>query len=462
MVFKEDIPKYIQIAKHMKKLIDNGVIKDGEKLPAIRGLSSFLDVNNDTIVSAYKRLQAEGYAVQKMGSGTYAKKREINKRFKREYSEAIKKIVGGKIKNYIDFAGETSSGDYFPINNFKEVINQVIDRDGCDALIFQEPLGFEGLRKSINKHFWNDSESIDNILIVSGAQQGIDIISKALINVNDNVIVEKPTYGGALSVFTFRGANVIDVKMDNDGINLEEFEKILKKSYVKCFYTMSYFQNPTGISYSEEKKKKILKLAKEYDFYIVEDDYLSELIFDHNIQYKSFKSLDEDHRVIYIKSFSKIFLPGIRLGYVIAPKAVKEQIENSKVNTDISTSSLMQRALDLYIIKGYWKEYINKLKVMYQERYIFMEEAINNILSNKITFYSPGGGLNFYIKLNESSKIKSDELFHKCRRQKVLITPGVLFYKKYDDGLNYFRVGYSQTDREKITKGMEIIEKILR
>jgi DNA-binding transcriptional MocR family regulator len=329
-------------------------------------------------------------------------------------------------------------------------------------LIFQEALGFEGLRKSISRFFWQDKVAIDDIIIVSGAQQGIDIASKALLNINDNVIIEKPTYSGALSVFTFRGSNIFEIDMDNDGINIQEFENVLKKSYIKCFYTMSYFQNPTGISYSLEKKKKILKLAKEYDFYIIEDDYLSELIYSQNIQYQSFKSLDKYNRVIYIKSFSKIFLPGIRLGYLIAPKNIKDQIENSKVNTDISTSSLMQRALDLYIIKGYWREYINQLKNEYFIRYTLMEDLIKNILGDKVSFISPGGGLNFYLKINEKIKIKSDLLFKKCKNEKVLITPGVMFYKKYDDGLDFFRIGYSQTDQYKIRKGLEVIDKILK
>lgn len=460
--FSEEIPKYIQIARHIKKLIDTGLIRDGEKLPPIRKLALFLYVNNDTIVNSYKKLQNEGYAVQKMGSGTYAKKNEENRKLKRDYAETFKKISGEVSNSYIDFAGETSCNVFFSINNFKNVINEVIDRDGVNALIFQEALGFEGLRKSISKYFWNNKLSIEDILIVSGAQQGIDIISKAIINVNDNVIVEKPTYNGALFVFKWRGANIFEVNMQEDGIDIESFKSILKKNRIKCFYTMSYFQNPTGMTYSIEKKKEILYLAEKYDFYIIEDDYLSELIYNPNIKYESFRSLDTNDRVIYIKSFSKIFLPGIRLGYLISPKEIKEQIENSKVNTDISTSSLMQRALDVYIKKGYWKNYINKLRSMYSKRYIYMETCINDILKDKVSFKSPGGGFNFYLKINSNISMTSDKLFYKCKREKVLISPGVLFYRNKDDGLKFFRLGYSQTEETKIKRGIEIINKILK
>jgi DNA-binding transcriptional MocR family regulator len=461
-VFNEEITKYMQIARHIKKLIDKGVIRDGEKLPSIRKLASFLSVNNDTIINTYKKLQDEGYALQKMGSGTYAKKKEDNRRLKKDYNDTFKKIRGETSNGYIDFAGETSCNVFFPIGNFKEVINEVIDRDGVDALIYQETLGFEGLRKSISKYFWNSNLEIEDVLIVSGAQQGIDIISKSIINVNDNVIVEKPTYNGALFVFKWRGANIFEIDMENDGINLGKFKQILKKNRIKCFYTMSYFQNPTGMTYSREKKKEILKLAKKYDFYIVEDDYLSELIYNTNIKYESFRSLDKNDRVIYIKSFSKIFLPGIRLGYLISPREIREQIESSKVNTDISTSSLMQRALDLYIIKGYWKEYINKLREIYIKRYVYMESCIYDILKDKVSFESPGGGFNFYLKINSNISINSDKLFYECKRNKVLISPGVLFYRNKDDGLKFFRLGYSQTDEIEMKKGIEIIDKILR
>lgn len=459
--FLEEVPKYVQIAKHIKKLIDVGKVKDEEKLPPIRKLADFLHVNNDTIVSAYKKLEHEGYAVQKIGSGTYAKKKDANRRIKREYTETFKKIMDKDSNEYIDFAGETSCDIFFPMYNFKEVINEVMDRDGVNALVYQETLGFEGLRRSISKYFWQGKIALKDILIVTGAQQGIDIASKAIINVNDNVIVEKPTYNGALFVFKWRGANVFEVPIEDDGINLEAFEKILKKNYIRCFYTMSYFQNPTGMSYSREKKLEILRFAEKYDFYIIEDDYLSELIFDENVSYESFKSLDKNDRVIYIKSFSKIFLPGIRLGYMIVPKKLKEAIVSSKVNTDISTSSLMQRALDLYIIKGYFREYIKKLKSIYQDRYMLMENSIKGILKDKVSFKSPGGGFNFYLKISDYVKINSDELFYKCKSEKILISPGVLFYRNNDDGLRYFRIGYSQTDDFKIKNGIEKINKIL-
>lgn len=458
--FEEEIPKYIQIANNIKKLIDKKEINDGEKLPPIRELSKGIGVNNVTIVNAYKKLKNEGYAFQKVGSGTFAKRKDMLYIFNREYSKCFKKIKTDDINKIIDFAGETSTEVYFPIDEFKVIINKVLDRDGANALIMQEPLGYEELRKTINNEFWESKIAIENILIVSGAQQGIDIASKAILNINDNVIVEKPTYGGALSVFKWRKANIFEVKLEEDGIDIEAFEEVLKKNKIRCFYTMSYFHNPTGISYSREKKLKLLALARKYDFYIIEDDYLSELIYEDDVIHEPFRKLDKNDRVIYIKSFSKIFLPGIRLGYIIAPDIFRESLQNSKINTDIATSTLMQRALELYIKEGYFKGHIGFLKEEYKKRYKLMGSLIEKELGRKVKFIDPKGGLNFYIKLNDR-EITSKTLFYKLKNKGVYITPGVIFYRYPKDGDYSFRIGFAQVSEEKIINGIKLIREEL-
>ena len=458
--FKEEIPKYVQIANHIKRLIDNKDISDGEKLPTIRELADILEVNNVTIVNAYKKLKSDGYAFQKVGSGTYAKRKELTSLFNREYSKIFKNMLPEELERIIDFTGETNTEVYFPISEFKSVINKVLDRDGANALIIKEPLGYEKLRETINKSFWNNKLDLDNILIVSGAQQGIDIASKAIVNINDNVIVEKPTYGGALSVFKWRRANIFEVEIKEDGVDLEEFEEILKKNKISCFYTMSYFQNPTGISYSREKKLKLLELSKKYDFYIIEDDYLSELIYDNNIIHEPFKKLDKYERVIYIKSFSKIFLPGIRLGYMVTTASFNEIIQSSKINTDITTSSLMQRALELYISEGFWKEHIAYQCREYKKKYKLIKSLIENELFDKITYIDPKGGLYFYIKLRDKS-LTSKELFYKLKKKNVFITPGVIFYRDSKNGDYFFRIGFSQVSKDKIIEGIGLIKEEL-
>ncbi|MEG0295567.1 MAG: PLP-dependent aminotransferase family protein [Clostridium sp.] len=458
--FEEEIPKYMQIASLLKKMIDSNEIVDGEKLPTIREFANFLEVNNVTIVNAYKKLKSDGYAFLKVGSGTYAKKKEVIPKFNREYSKTFKTIDAEQIKNIIDFSGETNSDIYFPINEFKKVMNEVLDRDGAEALIVKEPLGYEELRSTINKFFWNDEIDLENLLIVSGAQQGIDIASKALLNINDNVVVEKPTYAGALSVFKWRRANIFELTLENDGINIEELEEILKKNKIKCLYTMSFLHNPSGISYSIEKKKRVLELAEKYNFYIIEDDYLSELIYSDDITHLPFKKLDTNDRVVYIKSFSKVFLPGIRLGYIVAPNIFSEALQTSKISTDIATSSLMQRALELYIKEGYWKVHISEVELIYKKRYIYMKEKIKEYLDDYVKIYDPNGGLSFYLEIKDK-RITSQELFYRLKKRGVYITPGVLFYRFPSDGDYKFKISFSQVNEEKINKGIFLIREEL-
>lgn len=380
--FEEEIPKYVQISNFTKNLIEKKVIRDKEKLPTIRELAKVLEVNSVTIVNAYNKLKAEGYAYQKVGSGTYAKVKEYPNIFRREYSNTLKKLRIDELPNIVDFTGETNTEVLFPIKDLKGIIDKVLDRDGANALVSDNSYGYKNLISTINNVFWDNQLNEEDILIVSGAQQGIDIVSKGILNINDNVVVEKPTYGGALSVFKWKKANIFEVPIKEDGIDLDKFEKILQKNNIRCFYTMSYFQNPTGVSYSLEKKKRILELAEIYDFYIMEDDYLSELIYEKSIEYIPFKWLDRNERVIYIKSFSKIFLPGIRLGYLVAPEIFRESLQNSKFNTDITTSSLMQRALDLYIYESKWKENIKALNIEYSKRYNIMQKILDNDFGN--------------------------------------------------------------------------------
>lgn len=369
----------------------------------------------------------------------------------------MKRIKNESLDEVIDFTGETNGEILFPIDDLKYIINSVLERDGAQALISDNRNGYSDLITTINDVFWNGNQDEDDIIVVSGAQQGIDIAAKSILGVNDNVIVEMPTYVGALSVFKWRKANLLEVPIEHDGVDLKKFEKILQKNDVRCFYTMSYFQYPTGVSYSIEKKKRILELAEIYDFYIIEDDYLSELIYENSLEYVPFKWLDRNDRVIYIKSFSKIFLPGIRLGYMIAPEIYRETIQNSKHNTDITTSSLMQRALQMYIQSDKWKENIRELNDEYRKRYTLMKDILDRDFKDIATYMDPKGGLNFFVTL-KNKNINTKNLFRSLKKKNVYITPGAMLFTKEINGQDAFRLSFYQTNEDKIIKGMKILK----
>lgn len=460
--FNENTPIYIQLANRIKHLINSNTLKNREKLPSIRQLSSRLKVNNVTVKSAYKKLMEEGYVEIIQGSGTYVRKIIFNGKLIKDYKETLKKITPQTKEIYMDFAKESLNSDYFPIKRFKETVTQVLDSLGAHELLYEETLGYMPLRKIISDRFWGGSIDKDNILILSGAQQGIDLASKVLINIGSNVIVEKPTYTGALNVFKWRRANIYDIEIDEFGIRIDKLEALLKKKKIEIVYLMTYFQNPTGVCYSDSYKERLLYLANKYDFYIVEDDYLSELVYSKTIKHETIKSMDIYHRVIYIKSFSKIFLPGIRLGYLISPPKLKDIFQNYKINTDVSTSSLMQRTLKLYIEKGYWKEHINNINIIYEKKHNLMIKLMDKYFKDIIHFMDPKGGLSFYLNLNQKVKIETDQLFYKLKKDNIIITPGSVYYKDLEEGLKSFKLSYSVINDREMEKGIVAIrDKIL-
>ena len=203
----------------------------------------------------------------------------------------------------------TPKANLFPVTDFKKAINYVLDRDLGEAFGYQEAKGYLSLRESISEYLLNQNihSTPENIQIISGAQQGLDIVAKSVLNYNDVVLVEAPTYSGAIASFRSRGVKIVQIPMLVDGVNMNKLEEIIKRYQPKMMYTMINCQNPTGYTYSMKKKEELLLLAQKYNMFILEDDYVGELIYSKQNSL-SLKSLDNNNQVIYIKSFSKMFL----------------------------------------------------------------------------------------------------------------------------------------------------------
>lgn len=449
-------PLYIQIHNEIKKFIENGTLKPNDKLPAIRALAGKLSVNNVTIVNAYKLLEQNLLAYSKVGSGTFVsdKKTKYSHREQNKNSVTVSPREGTVHENKfeINFATLTPDPACFPVNEFKEAMNEVLDRDGGYAFAYQEAKGYYPLRESLKEYILDRGISVDteDLHIISGAQQGIDIVSKALINFDDTIVVESPTYTGALAAFRSRGANIIEVPIEDGGMNIESLEEALRKHSPKLIYVMTSFQNPTGISYSEEKKRELLRLANKYNTYILEDDYLPELKFDGEEAFPV-KSIDNHDRVIYLKSFSKIFMPGIRLGFLAVPKSLAANIMSAKHTSDISTSSLMQRTFDLYLRQKKWQGHINKMRDIYRDKYEIITRALETH-APFIEYYNPNGGIHLYLKTDIDSLMLSSVI----KQRGASVVPGRVFYLDNRED-TYFRVSFAAVDNDKIEEGIKII-----
>lgn len=446
-------PLYNQVYQGIKTLIENGALGENEKLPSIRDLSKSLGVNNVTIVNAYRILEQEGLVYSKIGSGTFVSSKEKENDIETYEIKEERKTQDG----LIDLSNSMPNPSYFPVNEFKSVINEVLDRDGGYAFTYQEPKGYMPLRDSLvnySREMGIDA-NVEDIQILSGAQQGIDVISKTLLKFGDNVVVESPTYAGAVAVFRSRGANIIEVPITPDGINLNILESVVSKNKIKLIYIMTNFQNPTGYTYSEDTKLGLLYLANKYGFYIIEDDYMSELRF-YGERTLPIKALDKTNRVIYLKSFSKIFMPGIRLGYIISPQKITVDIQSVKYSTDISTSGFIQRAFDLYFRKRMWHNHINRLVDIYRKRYDFLVEYMEQRASF-INFYRPDGGIHIWCDSNMDSAIFSSML----RDEGILIAPGSAFYID-EVKTNSFRISFTTASNEELKFAIDKMDEVYK
>jgi len=449
-------PKYMELFFSLKEKIMNGELKNGYRLPSVRSLAAELDLSVATVVAAYKELESNRYVTVKKGSGYFVIKtstvsdKETPPQF--EYTDDL-----------INFSSATPNPKIFPTDTFKDYINQVIDRDRGYAFGYQDINGYKDLRTSLCIHLKRYNSicaSPDTIQVVSGSQQGIDLVGKTLISPGDYVLCEDPTYNGAIEAFRSRGARIVGVKLEKDGIDLLDLERKILICKPRFLYIMTQYHNPTTISYSMTKLNGLLNLGKKYGFYIVEDDSMSEITYD-KVKRETLKSIDNCERVIYIKSFSKLLMPGLRIGCLVLPELLVNEFTRIKQSTDISSSGLIQRALDLYLRNSKWAEHINYMREIYNGKYEVMLSRLKTLKRLGVTFDEPGGGLYFWVKLPHH--ISSEELSQECRKKGLLFLPSPSFYPNENKSKdNYIRLSFASAEVDDIKRGMDILEDELR
>lgn len=320
---------------------------------------------------------------------------------------------------------------------------------------YEDGLGFEKLREKMVEYLKYSyiHTNKENIQIISGAQQGIDIVCKGLINYSDVVFIEEPTYNGAIQVFKSRGAKVVSIPMLDDGIDIGILKLKLEKIKPKLMYIMPNFQNPTGISYSTYKKKKMIELAQAYDFYILEDDFISDFKFESKDN-RPIRSYDDKNRVIYIKSFSKIFMPGLRIGIVEIPNELLDIILWAKHASDISTPGLIQKSMYYYLENFSLETYLKGVEKMYTKKYLFAKELISDKLCKKLKMKPLDGGMNFFLELPRG--YSSNEFARYMLKKGVAILPGTYFFDNLIED-RFFRINIANPSIQDLEKGISII-----
>lgn len=454
---KSTVPIYQQLGDALCELIENGVLAPNSKLPPIRTMASQLKVNNVTVVTAYKYLENKKVVYSQMGSGTYVSPIALNK----VPEPVVEKNISSfeeqfELEHAINFVNTSMPHSLFPVEEFKTAFNEILDSQKGDAFNYQGSMGYEPLRKSICGYLLESYQIRalpENIQIISGAQQGIDIISKAMMNYGDIIFVEKPTFYGAVGAFLSRGGKVIEIPMEADGIDTITLENFMKLYHPKFLYMMSYFQTPTGISYSMEKKRKILELADKYNTYIIEDDNLYDFYYAHQT-IVPLKALDYKNRVLYIKSFSKILMPGLRIGFLMIPKKIMHNVMNAKYTTDISTSGFMQKALDYYFRNNDWKKHIETIRTFSAQKYNKTVKMADKYLKKYTYYQKPEGGNSLWIGLKND--LKAELFCAKLLEKGVVVSPGSQFFIDGEES-HHIRICFTNVSEDKIEVGMKRI-----
>ena len=362
----------------------------------------------------------------------------------------------------ISLAGGNPAAELFPNEILAEIAADILKNNPVGALQYGISEGNVALREKIIE-FVKERENIeitlDEITIVSGGQQAIELTSKILLNEGDSVIVEAPSFVGGLNAFRSYGANLVGVEVESDGMNIEKLKETIKNTpNVKLIYTIPNFQNPSGVTMSVEKRKALYEIDRDNGIFIIEDNPYGELTFD-GVKLPTIKSMDEAGVVLYSGSFSKILAPGLRLGYLIAPKNFTEKAVLGKQVSDVHTPSLPQLLALVFMNRYDIVELIGKMRTLYKEKCNTMIEAMKKYLPKEITYTVPGGGL--FVWCNAPG-VDTLRLSKECTEQKVLIVPGNNFATDQTLVNSGFRLNFSTMTNDKIVEGVKRLGEVLK
>lgn len=435
------IQKHVQVRNLIMDLIEKKQLLPGQKLPSIREMCDRTGYNSSTIVRAYRQLTDEGAAYSMDRSGYYVM--DVRPR------DRIKDRV-------IDFITPSPDKEVLPYKDYLACISMAGELYGDELFMYGSSSGFPGLRKTLARILMNQQLFVkpDDISITSGSQQALDILSRMEFpNRRDVILVEQPAYIGVMRIISVNNMKALGIERRDNNLDLERLENIFSNSRIKFFYTTPRFSNPLGLSYDCSVKKEIARLAKKYDVYIVEDDYLADIDMDNRND--PIYTYDDSGHIIYIKSFSKTFLPGIRIGMVILPDMLKQRFEDMKWSSTLSTSVISQGALEIYLKSGMFEKHIRYLKDYYYEKSQKANELLKKYMPEGCSFGQPVTGFFNYIKLPYG--MDDEDIALEIKSRGVLIKPCRDFFLPEFMVKEYLRICISSTASNDMEEGISII-----
>ncbi|GKV57007.1 GntR family transcriptional regulator [Sporosarcina sp. NCCP-2222] len=430
--------KFRGILEWVKQQIEIEQVKAGDKLPSIRLLAEQFQCSKNTVVKALLELEKQHIVYAKPKSGYYVVD---------DYQ------TPSQHENVIDFLSAGPDQRIMPYEDFQHCMNQAIDHYKEQLFTYSEHQGLLSLREELVRYLQQLQvfTKPERLVITSGSQQALHVLSHIPFpNGKRNILIEQPTYFGMVDILKLNHIPTVEIELSMKGIDFERLEYLFRTNDIKFFYIIPRCHNPLGHHYTNSEKKKIVALAEKYDVFIVEDDYLAEL--DPNTKADPLFAYEPNGRVIYVKSFSKVFLPGLRIATVVLPEKMISSFVRYKFSTDFNTSPLSQGALEIYLKSGMFHYHLESVKKIYTKKMQTLVEACSLYLPNDVQFTKPESG--FYLTIFLPSPIDVDKLIHLLREKHIYVDNASRMYVA-ENKQKAIRLSISQVNENKIHFGIQ-------
>lgn len=465
-------PVYMQIFEQIRSQIIAGELLPGYRLPPERKLAESLGVNRTTVLNAYRELKAEGLVGSQVGNGTivlaypdeeldvshYPSQEPAWNQIFSQYSQRFESYVVKDLltlasrKDVISFATGIASPETGPTQALAGIEQEIVANKNYRALLHTPTEGFTSLREAICglMHKRGVYCQREEVMLLSGSQQGIELAARILLDPGDIVVVEEPSFFPAIQAFRSIGARVIGIPIDDQGMRVDELELLLQRYRPKLIYTMPTFHNPSGTEMELDRRKQLIELANKYRVLLLEDDAYGDLCYEGH-QYPLLKSMDRNGYVIYLSTFSKSVYAGLRLGWMVAHKKVIHKFAAAKQIIDLHSSSLSQWVIERFIRNGALEVHIPKVCQEYRARRDAMCQALARYAPAQVQWNNPRGGYYIWCKLPDG--VSASKLLLKAAEYKVVFVPGSTFFTA-GQGDDYIRLNFTFAPFEDIHEGV--------
>lgn len=477
-----DKPLHCQIHDHLADLIHKGVLAGGDRLPPTRQLSADNGVTRTTVNQAYEDLQAKGLVRTIVGAGTFVAgtgsrpesapaesgspsfdwESFIGDRSPPQDDPALSEMLDSTPPDtaVLNLLKPIPDPTLTPLAEVRRAFKEVLRTLDATALDYGSPWGYEPLREVLGKHLATEGmdRSGDATLLVNGSQQGIDLLVRTLVSPGEMVVTERPAYKGALRIFQAARAQVRCLPMDEEGMSLTALERTLRQDKVRLLYLTPTFQNPTGCSMGTDRRKRILHLAHTHQVPVLEDGCFRELRFE-GTPPPSLKSLDEEGLVIHLGTYSKTLFPGLRVGWIAAPRPLAERLSRARHDMDLGSVTLAQMVIHNLYLRGDIARQLDRVRRVYKERRHALLQGLDRHLPEAVTWTRPEGGMSLWVHLPPG--LGSLGVVRRAARAGVLVAPGALF-DPFGHDMDGFRLAFSMARPEAMDHGARILGEAIR